>query len=134
MSDTMTTVRTPHAIMQDLAAVRAHVAVARNALANRQQVNDQLEAELTEAMKQSGIKTQDGSGLQATVAVRRDSRIVKPELVADALAEIGRLGDCTNPPALNATAVKKLAKERGELFPGMEETATEYLTVKAVTP
>lgn len=126
-----TTIRTPNDILDELDAVmqeQERLAALLSPLSEREAV---LRAALSEAMRAQGIKTVIHGRLQATETVRRDTRIVDQAEVEAALREIGALERCQE-TRLNAAEVKRVAKERGELLPGMEATETRYLSVKVV--
>lgn len=123
--------RDPIRVMADVACQRKIIDVIKRQLDEQTENLHALEDELGDAMKVRQIKTQDGYGLRATMAVRTDSKIVDPAEVEAALVEIGRRDEAIV-TKLDPVVVKRIAKERGELLPGMAATETEYLSVKAV--
>lgn len=118
-------------------ALFSAVAEARARLAQHNAIGQELQAEATAAesalfdhMRDQNILTAQGSGLQASIKTRRDSKIDDAAQVEAALTEMNRREEALK-VTLDAAVVKRIAKERGELLPGMVETETVYTELRA---
>lgn len=132
LADEVSPPRDPKFLLRLISDNNLSLSTLSSALRPYQDRDRELRDELEVSMRSRGIKTQVAHGFEAQVKTRRDTKIVDSFAVETALEEIGALARCSD-YRLNVAEIKKVAKERGEPLPGMEETATDYLSLTPVS-
>lgn len=88
---------------------------------------EDLREELHALMRNAGVKTVEGSGLQAVRSTRRAAIVTDETALREHIAAEGRMPDYMK---LDLIAARKDGVKRG--WPGVEQTSTDVLSIRSM--